>query len=642
MEGIGRLDPRLRTLFDSEGDGAAPLRYAACSGAAAMGKGMDEVRVLLHFNGSIEPAKAAGFKPSSIAGDVAAGSASLVDLAVIAALDSVTRIESSRPLVSELDISIKETTADQLHFAEPPLSGSGVLIGLIDSGIDYTHGCFRAEDGATRILAIWDQNLLAVTGESSPRNFTYGVEYSRETINQALQLSATADEKVRHKDTRGHGTLVAGIAAGNGLASGFAIGLSGAKREIKERNINDEQAVGTYVGVAPQADLLVVAYDTEGTIGESAAMQDAVKYLLDKAESLQRPIVINISQGDFIGPHDGSSLLERGIDQLLGKPGQIIVKAAGNARGCNAHASGTVSAGGMVCLPLTVPESDKRRDTIDIWYAGADRFDVAIQQQDERVTNFVSPGPCGVTLSLPNGNRVYLVSSTADPANSDNRIYIEIQPGSRPTICPGEWAIWLKGVVVEQGLFHAWIDRSTDPAPQFVGEFVSDDYTLSIPGTSKKIITVGSYITRIPDSDGALNGQLAPYSSFGPTRDGRAKPEIVAPGEAIISALSGAKGKRQYFLMGGTSMSAPHVTGAAALLLEKNPSLTQDEIRELLCRHARTDSHTGSPPDKGWGQGKLDVAAAYRNMELCAAHHVEPHVQEAASEIVCATVDAQH
>jgi subtilisin family serine protease len=228
-------------------------------------------------------------------------------------------------------------------------------------------------------------------------------------------------------------------------------------------------------------------------------------------------------------------------------------------------------------------------------------------------------------LTLPNKNRVYIESISRYPLNGDGRIYMRLLPGDLDVIEPGDWELILIGVEVYDGSFHAWIDTAKqdgEPVPKFFGPYADEKCTISIPGTASKIITVGSFFTHpfVPgvtaDIEAQLNnlvGTLAPNSSFGPTRDGRPKPEITAPGEAIISARKGKNDEDQYFIIGGTSMSAPHVTGAVALLLEKKPTLTHAEVKDILCRCARTDTHTSSPPE-GWGAGKLDVLACHESI----------------------------
>src|SRR5262249_51780567 len=180
----------------------------------------------------------------------------------------------------------------------------------IDSGIDFRHPSFRNADGTSRILAIWDQNLKRGDGERSPEPYKYGVVYLQDEITDAIR-SERPRVNVRHLDHGPfHGTRVAGIAAGSGDPA------KASDDEVK------------YVGVAPGADLIVVANTrgedrNPGTLGDSADTFDAVKFILDFAAGVGKPVVINHSHGDNIGPHDGTSLLEVGIDQLIAGPGKV-------------------------------------------------------------------------------------------------------------------------------------------------------------------------------------------------------------------------------------------------------------------------------------------------------------------------------
>lgn len=586
---MARFDPRLQFLRREYSAATATAETAARFGVSAQEAigGEPSLHVLLHFEGSLDAARAAGFRPTTIAGDVAAGVVPRKALDELEKVENVTVVESARPMHTELHVSISEIRANALHSATPPIRGAGVIVGVIDSGIDFRHQCFRHPAGNTRILAIWDQNLVPQPGESPPSTYTFGVEYTQTQIDAAL----TGGGVVRHVDgdPAGHGTHVAGIAAGNGSVAG------------------NGHPAGTFVGVAPEADLLVVACHSDGSVGDSKTTLAAVKYLLQTAESLKRPIVINLSLGDNLGPHDGTSLLERGIDNLLGRPGQAMVKSAGNAGRDGIHASGTVTHGAAVAIPFRVPPNDASPDTIDLWYSGDDVFELAIRTPDGSLSPTVRPGDPQQTLTLANGNQVFVESSTDDEFNHDNRIYLQLLPGTRNAIERGRWELVLTGAVITgDGRFDAWIEDGK-VIPRFLSPFVRDEGTITTPGTSRKVITVGAYITVSSKNVGTL----APFSSRGPTRDGRRKPDLSAPGQRVTSARANATTSARYRALSGTSMAAPHVAGTIALLLEKRRSLRQCDLLTHLTGTARTDTFTQSPPAAGWGAGKLDAQACY-------------------------------
>jgi subtilisin family serine protease len=588
---MNKIDPRLKFLREQGNETLSELEPLGRFGLEMAEVPSPQVKVLVQYTGDLADIEAQGFETRTVAGDVATGMVGLRNLDGIVGLANVVRIESSRPMASELNDSLPEIRADVVHTGPPGHQGTGVIVGIIDTGIDVMHQSFREPDGTSRILAIWDQWLAPHGSESSPSGYTYGVEYTKSDINASIAAGGPPNG-MRHTDGDvrvGHGTHVAGIAAGDGSVAG-----------------NDQPAF-TFVGVAPEADIIVVL-NRAGTeaLGDSANTLDGINYIFSKAAALNKPAVINLSQGDNLGPHDGTSLLERGIDNLLGGQGRAMVKSAGNEGSKNRHASGTVSTAGTETVRFAVPSNDADPDTIDIWYAGSDRFGITVTTPDGDTSTTVNPGNTA-NISLPNGNRAFIDSVVDDPNNHDNRIYIQLSPGTSPTIQPGTWSFNLIGNTVVRGRFDAWIERGS-PAPEFIGTHRDRSMTISIPGTSREVITAASYTTK-----GAGIGSIASYSSRGPTRDGRTAPTVAAPGRWVMSARARGilNGSDQYHLLSGTSMAAPHVTGTIALLLQRNPELTQAQIRNLLVNSARSDTFTGTVPNNTWGHGKLDAKGAF-------------------------------
>jgi subtilisin family serine protease len=590
---MAKTDPGLRFLADQKKTALRALAdEAAFTFEAATGQPATAT-VLLQFQGDLSAIEAAGFKTRSFAGDVATGEIELAQLGALEGLDSVVRMEVSRVLQRELDLAIPESRVDSVHTGPPGHRGAGVVVGIIDSGIDYTHEAFRRSDGTSRILAIWDQGLAPQAGESNPANFSYGVEYQKSAIDTAL-TSPNPLTVVRHQDLQipndgFHGTHVAGISAGDGSVAG------------------QSRPAFTFVGVAPEADIVVVA-NTRGRaagergLGDSADTLDAIRYIFDLAASLGRPAVVNQSQGDNIGPHDGTSLLERGIDNLLGGPGRAMVKSAGNEGVQNRHASSTLTAGVPQSVSFAVPANQGTPVTIDLWYGGPDRFDISITPPNGVAGAAVSPGS-STTVALANGNQAFVDSDLNDPGNGDNRIFVVLSRGGNATVQAGTWSITIQGTTVTLGQWDAWIQR--DARGQFLPPFQNPARTVSVPGTAREVITAGSYVTR-----GAGVGSISSFSSLGPTRDGRQAPTVAAPGQVLMAPQPASTGDT-YGLMQGTSMAAPVVTGTVALLLQKNPSLTQTQVRDCLTSTARPDAFTGTTPNNAWGAGKLDANAAF-------------------------------
>ncbi|MFE4308340.1 S8 family peptidase [Streptomyces sp. NPDC056891] len=592
------LDPRLKFLRREAKEGEAELsRLEGTDQFALEVEGVEapRVRVLMKISEAhtgddslTKHLEEVGVTVYTRAGDIISGDVEIRRLAELDKTKEIEYIEASRPMQPELDASLPEINVDHVHSGPQSFRGEGVIVGTIDSGIDWRHRCFRDPTGKSIILRIWDQRLSPNAGETSSAK-GYGVEYQGSDIDKALS-SRNPLEIVRHVDHKsGHGTHVAGIAVGTGSPAGNG------KPEF------------TYIGVAPEADLVVVAnaIETKG-IGDSVNTLDAVGYIFDVAEELDRPVVINISQGDNLGPHDGTSLLERGIDNLL-RPqpsGRAIVKSAGNAANVGAHAKGQLKQGDDDVVEFLVPSNDLTPDTIDIWYSGDDRILLRITPPNGAPSAEVQPGTV-TTLYLPGGNEAFVDSVVRDRQNNENRIYVQLLTGSQRAIQPGKWSLTLAGQTVDNsGIWHAWIERG-NVVPQFIGVHRDDGTTISIPGTAQEVITAAAYITK-----GAGKGDLANFSSRGPTRDGRPAPTLAAPGQAITAPLVEAAGINQYQSMSGTSMAAPHLTGICALIFEAHPDMTQGDLVKILRNSARKDDFTGDVADNRWGAGKLDGGAA--------------------------------
>jgi subtilisin family serine protease len=288
-------------------------------------------------------------------------------------------------------------------------------------------------------------------------------------------------------------------------------------------------------------------------------------------------------------------------------PGRALVKSAGNEGGLNRHAQGTLTAGASQKVPVTVPggASAVTQVVIDLWYPGPDRISLRVTPPNGTPSTVVTPGS-SVTLNLSNGNSAFVDSSLNDPGNHDNRIFVVLGSGNGTTVDAGVWTFTLTGTNIANGQWHAWIQRNS--FSQFGAPFVNRASTISVPGTSLGVITVGSYVSNGANT-GSTNGKLSTFSSRGPTRDGRRAPTLAAPGEELTApqplSPAGAFGPMQ-----GTSMASPMVTGTVALMLEQRPTATAAQIRQCLESTARLDGDTGPATGSDWGAGKLDTQAA--------------------------------
>jgi subtilisin family serine protease len=527
----------------------------------------------------------AGFKKRTAAGLIFSGEMARDALSTLETIPEVKRAESARVLHNQLDVAVRDSRVDLVHAAHPARRGAGVIVAIIDHGVDYRHGSFRNADGSSRILAIWDQGLNAEAGEHRPDRFDYGVEYTQGDIDAALGESDPL-AKVRCSERLFHGTQVAGVAAGNG------------------RPADPPASPVRFVGVAPEADLVVVANTRKnrfnpGTLGDSADVLDAIDYILRIAQDRGRPVVINQSQGDNIGPHDGTGLLEKGIANLMAAPGRAFVAAAGNGFDKHWHASGAVTLQAPADVLIDV-DPNAVQLMVDFWYPKGHRIDVSVIPPDGVAPVQRFSAPFSGRVSLANGNAAFVDLELNDPGNGDNRIFIVVDAGTNDVVSNGPWTFRLEG----EANWHAWLQIAS-PA-SFREPFRDGGHTVTVPGTSQAVISVGSYVTQ---SALSVRGTRSAFSACGPTRDGREAPTLCAPGEKLMTANDGGA-PPIFFEAHGTSVSAPMVAGAVALLFEIDKTLTAGEIRACLTTTARRDQHTGVTPNHEWGAGKLDAKAA--------------------------------
>lgn len=605
---MSKLDPQLEIILAAERSALVSLAQGNVIGLQVEGQQDPIVSIIVQHQGTVAQLQQAGMTVETSVSDVVTGTIPVSRIGDLADLDSVTRVEAASAATYQLDVSRPEINADDVHNlpaeGTPPARwrGNGVIIGIVDTGIDYTHPAFRDDSGRTRILRIWDQFMAPTGTEHNPTGKSYGVEYTQADIDSAL-TDANPLSIVRHQDrdtVTGHGTHVAGIAAGNGRTG------------------------GTFIGMAPEASIIAVC-----ALGGPASslpattnnLVDAADYVFEVARQLGRPAVVNFSLGTSSGPHDGTSITELGLDRLLGTPGRAVAIAAGNEGANGIHATGRVGAGASETVQFTTfatPPGGPApvADRIEIWYSGQDRFDISLTEPSGNTVGPVTPGNT-LIVNLNNNNRVLIRSQLGNPGNNANEILIVLLNGTVPTIQAGNWSFTITGTTVnDDGGFDAYVGNRNGRIPAFMGAHGDRLSSVMIPGTTREVVSVGSFITKNPPS-GSSVGQISAFSGRGPTRDGRFKPDITAPGEQIMSArASNAAGAGSYHLLAGTSMATPAVAGSIALILQRYPSLTMRQILQGLTETARTDGNTGSEPNipnHTWGYGKLDSLAAFNH-----------------------------
>ena len=472
----------------------------------------------------------------------------------------------------------------------PPLDedGRGVVVGICDWGLDFTHPNFRNADGTTRLMCLWDQRG---TGDRlAPAPYNTGRLLSREMINAALKEPDPTAALGYHPssgdptNTGSHGTHVADILAGN-------------RREP-----------GSVVGLASGSDLVFVHLGAQ-RLGELANLGDSVGLLegLDfiRRQAAGRPCVLHLSAGKTGGPHRGDTLLERAVDQMLETPGIVLVQSVGNYADTAMHTHARVGPDQHHVINWVTPERDRTPNELEIWYSGHDVFEVTLTAPDGQTFSVALDN----RLQLRDGDSVWgnFYHRRHEPNSGLNHVVIFLY-----TAAPsGTWRVTIRGSEVVDGRLHAWIERDAGSRYQsrFPRSEASSRYTTNTICNCFRAIAVGAY-------DGTRTDRPPTrFSSRGPTADGRQKPEIAAPGYKILAARSmprdGWHGERKLCVKSGTSMAAPSVSGTVALMMAAaGRPLTIHEIRRVLI--GTTDPHPGPSGRSSTqlGYGYLNTAAA--------------------------------
>lgn len=459
------------------------------------------------------------------------------------------------------------------------LSGKGVIIGLVDTGIDYTKDVFQYEDKTTKIVSIWDQTL---DGERSS-DLYYGAEFSREQINEAIQ-SNDPFEIVPSRDTDGHGTFLASVAGGSDTSE--------------------------YIGAAPGAELIVVKlkrahqyYINKFLLPPNAPnLYQSTDYLLGawyvftRAQQLNRPVVLCVGMGSNFSGHDGNTPFEEYISILAQRIGFVVVTAAGNESNAKHHTEGVITKTGATDV-ISIRVGDKMSSfMVSIYGASYDRISVGVTSPTGEV---ISRVPFKVGLEL-----------TEDLTIDKTRISIGYYKDVNTVILvgfkdakEGIWEITLYGDSVLSGAYHAWLPITGQISPNV--EFMKPvpEYTIVFPGNSLRTITCGAYNYN--------NNTLSVSTSWGPTRLPRMAPDFVAPGVNVRGFYPSGLGT-----MTGTSASAAITAGAIAIMLEwgivqgNMRAMDGDIVRLLLISGCKRDEGILYPNTR-WGYGKLDLYGTF-------------------------------
>lgn len=468
------------------------------------------------------------------------------------------------------------------------LRGTGILIGFVDTGIDYTNTLFQNADGTTRIASIWDQTIPG----NPPERYGYGSTYSQADINEALQ-AANPYSVVPSRDVIGHGTFLAGIAAGN-----------------------DQTNPAGFVGGAPDAGIIMVKLREaservrnyylieEGVAAyQSNDLLTGIDYLLEVAFERNQPLVICIGVGNNFGAHNGSDITEVFLEQLSVAPNIISVIAAGNEASSGHHYRGAVALGGSEAIEINVGENESGF-IMFLWAASVNRLSISIKS------------PLGQVIEripiLSQQNQVYRFNLEKtiltvryiypDPLSGSEEIVMRLE---FPT--PGIWTLTVYGETVVDGIFHIWLPRRgfIQDTTRFLRP--DPDTTVQIPGTQMFSIVVGAY-DYVDDSVYVASGR-------GPTTNGVIKPDIIAPGVNVVGPSPGG-GFTTYV---GTSTAAAITASACALLLQwaiidgNFPEMNTRIARGILIKGARRQRGVNYPNNIE-GYGRLDLQNSIANV----------------------------
>ena len=539
----------------------------------------NEWELIIKYSGSLDRVRETAVSVTELLNGYAVVIVREQQIEELAALPEIDFIEKPKSLFFEVANGRRTSCIDEVQAPPLSLSGQGIIVGIVDSGIDYANQDFRNEDGTTRIAALWDQSVPG----APPRGYALGTEYTREQINEALEESDPLArlDIVPSRDISGHGTAVAGIAAGNGRGS-------------ESRR---------YRGTAPQAELVVVKMNTprQGGFPRTTELMQGVDYIIRTALRLGKPAAVNISFGNTYGSHDGTSLMERFLNDISETWKNVICVGTGNEGTSAGHAAGQVSSGEEERVQLAVQPRETNL-SVQIWKSYVDEMDISIISPSGQRVGPIQEilGPQRLSLG---GTELLLYYGEPKPYSVKQEIYISFLP-EVSFIDSGVWQLVLTPRRIVDGGYEMWLPSQNvlNVGTAFLRP--SPDTTLTIPSTATLAVTVAAY-----DS---LTFTYADFSGRGPASVYEAegtKPDLAAPGVSVTAPVPGG-GYREFT---GTSFAAPFVTGSAALLMEwgivkgNDPYLYGEKVKAYLRRGARQVPGYDRWPNAQLGYGLLCV-----------------------------------
>ena len=564
------VDQKLENLLNLALDTNAEERSRSSELETGFNPEENTWELIVKYSGNLDEVRSLGAIVEEMRNEYAILTVKESQIPLISALPQIEYIEKPKRLFFAINQAKAASCVNILQEAPPNLSGRGVLIAVLDSGIDYFHEAFRKEDGSTRILELWDQIQNRI--------------YTSEEINKALESGnrAAARQIVPSVDVSGHGTAVAGIAAG--LDSG-------------------------YRGIAYESDLLVVKLGTARPCGfpRTTELMRAVNYAVSFAADRFWPLVINISFGNTYGSHDGTSLLETFLDDIGNYGRTTIVVGSGNEGAASGHTSGILQLRTTETVEFTV-SSYESSFSIQLWKSYSDQFEISLQAPSGEQFGPFSEN-LGPARFRYRRTQILLYYGKPGPFSTEQEIYFDFIPDEGTYVEEGIWTFFLRPVSLVSRRYDFWLPSAggLNTATRFLRP--TPDTTLTIPSTASKVITVGAY--------NSYYNSYADFSGRGFTRlTNQVKPDLAAPGVGIMApAVNGG-----YQSVTGTSFATPVVAGSAALLMQwgivngNDLFLYGEKVKAYLRRGAGKLPGITEYPNPMVGYGRLCVEQSLPKM----------------------------